>query len=123
MKPKYSLFKNASYALSGVKFLLKDEMAFRIEFTIILPLICLSLFFPISFLEHFVLVFVLVLILIVEALNSAIEACVDLCTSEFHILAKKAKDCASAGVLFSVVLAIITWSFILFDMAREWMIK
>ncbi|MCV3429538.1 diacylglycerol kinase [Campylobacter lari] len=123
MKPKYSLFKNASYAFSGIKFLLQDEMAFRIEFAIILPLIFASLFLPVSFLEHFVLVFVLVLILIVEALNSAIEACVDLCTSEFHILAKKAKDCASAGVFFSVVLAIITWSFILFNMAREWMIK
>ncbi|AJD05604.1 diacylglycerol kinase [Campylobacter lari] len=123
MKPKYSLFKNASYALSGIKFLLKDEMAFKIEFAIILPLIFTSLFFPISFLEHFTLVFVLVLILIIEALNSAIEACVDLCTSEFHILAKKAKDCASAGVFFSVALAIITWSFILFDLVKEWMIK
>ncbi|MBF7049439.1 diacylglycerol kinase [Campylobacter volucris] len=117
MKPKYSLFKNASYALSGIKFLLKDEMAFKIESIIILPLIIVSFFLPISFIEHFVLIFVLILILIAEALNSAIEACVDLCTNDFHILAKKAKDCASAGVFFSVVLAIITWCFVL---AKWW---
>ncbi|MCR6591045.1 diacylglycerol kinase [Campylobacter insulaenigrae] len=113
MKPKYSLFKNASYAMSGIKFLFKDEMAFKIEIIIIIPLIIASLFLPINFIEHFVLIFVLVLILIIEAINSAIEACVDLCTNDFHILAKKAKDCASAGVFFSVLLAISTWIFIL----------
>ncbi|WP_291946966.1 diacylglycerol kinase [Campylobacter sp.] len=113
MKPNYSLFKNTSYALSGIKFLFKDEMAFKIETLIIIPLIIISLFLPINFIEHFVLIFVLVLILIIEALNSAIEACVDLCTNDFHLLAKKAKDCASAGVFFSVLFAISTWCFIL----------
>lgn len=109
MKPKYSLFKNSSYALSGVKFLLKDESSFKIEAIIILPLIVFSLFLPLSFAEHFILIFVLVLILIVEALNSAIEACIDLYTKDFHILAKKAKDCGSAAVFFSISLAVCTW--------------
>ncbi|MCW1359945.1 diacylglycerol kinase [Campylobacter sp. US33a] len=114
MKPKYSLFKNSSYALSGIKFLLKDEKSFRLEVAITLPLIIFSLFLPLSFAEHFILISVLVLIFIVEALNSAIEACVDLYTDDFHILAKKAKDCGSAAVFFSVCLAVCTWLVVLF---------
>ncbi|PVX04981.1 diacylglycerol kinase, partial [Campylobacter jejuni] len=48
-------------------------------------------------------------------LNSAIEACVDLITNEWHEKAKIAKDCASAAVFFSVLLALFVWGFILYN--------
>ncbi|EHD2890449.1 diacylglycerol kinase [Campylobacter jejuni] len=113
MKPKYHFLNNARYALEGIFTLFKNEMAFRIELCIIIPAIVFSFFLKVSFLEHLLLVSVLMLILIIEALNSAIEACVDLVTNEWHEKAKIAKDCASAAVFFSVLLALFVWGFIL----------
>ncbi|MFY4690681.1 diacylglycerol kinase [Campylobacter jejuni] len=115
MKPKYHFLNNSRYALEGIFALFKNETAFRIELCIVIPAIICSFFLKVSFLEHLLLVSVLMLILIIEALNSAIEACVDLITNEWHEKAKIAKDCASAAVFFSVLLALFVWSFILYS--------
>ncbi|MBZ7942620.1 diacylglycerol kinase [Campylobacter molothri] len=116
MKPKYHIFNNAKYALEGVIALFKNEMAFRIEICIIIPAILISFFLKVGLIEHFILIAVLILILIAESFNSAIEACVDLITDKWHQKAKIAKDCASAGVFFSVILALFAWIFILVDL-------
>ena len=55
------------------------------------------------------------MIFIAESFNTAIEVCVDLSVDSWHKQAKIAKDCASAGVFFSVILAIFVWGGILFD--------
>ncbi|MDD6055033.1 MAG: diacylglycerol kinase [Helicobacteraceae bacterium] len=115
MKPKYNFFKNTTFALAGIRSMLKNEMAFKIELCVIIPAVILSLFLEISLLEQMLLICVLVGILIAECFNSAIEACVDLCTQDFHPLAKIAKDCASAGVFFSIALALIVWGAVLFN--------
>ena len=120
MKPKYKFLANWGYAMAGVLAMLKNEVAFRIELAIILPALVISLFLPVSVETHLILVGVLFLIIIAECLNSAVEACVDLITSEFHEKAKIAKDCASAGVFFSVVLAIATWAFVLYKLYETW---
>ncbi|MBZ7964968.1 diacylglycerol kinase [Campylobacter sp. 2457A] len=113
MKPKYHIFNNAKYALEGIVALFKNEMAFRIEICIIIPAILISFFLKVSLIEHLILIAVLILILIAESFNSAIEACVDLITDKWHQKAKIAKDCASAGVFFSVILALFAWILIL----------
>lgn len=120
MKPKYKFLANWGYAMAGVLAMLKNEVAFRIELAIILPALVISLFLPVSVETHLILVGVLFLIIIAECLNSAIEACVDLITNEFHEKAKIAKDCASAGVFFSVVLALATWAFVLYKLYETW---
>ena len=120
MKPKYKFFANWGYAMAGVLAMLKNEVAFRIELAIILPALVISLFLPVSVETHLILVGVLFLIIIAECLNSAVEACVDLITSEFHEKAKIAKDCASAGVFFSAVLALATWAFVLYKLCETW---
>ncbi|WP_104721196.1 diacylglycerol kinase [Helicobacter mesocricetorum] len=116
MKPKYHFFANARFAFEGVLAMLKRETAFRIELAIILPAMIISFFLPIDLIAHLFLLAVLFLILILEAVNSSIEACVDLITPNFAPLAKIAKDCASAAVLFSVILALLVWGVILFSM-------
>lgn len=113
MKPKYHFLKNALFALEGVVAMLKNEMSFRLELCVIIPAFVLSFFLPVNVFEHLFLIVVLLLILIAEAFNSAIEACVDLVSDEWSKKAKIAKDCASAGVFFSIILAVITWSFVL----------
>lgn len=118
MKPKYHLFKNAKYAFEGVKALIKNEVAFRLELSIIIPALILSFFLKLSLTQHLLLILVLMLILITEALNSAIEACVDLTTSKWNEKAKIAKDCGSAAVFFSVCLAIFVWGLTLYCLWR-----
>lgn len=120
MKPKYSFFSNWGYALAGLWAMLRSEVAFRLELAFIVPAFIISLFLPVSVETHLILIAVLFIIVLAECANSAVEACVDLITSEFHEKAKIAKDCAAAGVFVSVVLAIITWGFVLFKLYETW---
>ena len=114
MKKEYNLFKNASYALSGIKFLLK-ERAFQLELLFVIPLLILLFFMNLTALQKSVMAGSLFIILITEALNTAIESVVDLVTNEWHILAKRAKDIASAAVLLSLIQAAIIWGINLFS--------
>jgi len=114
-KPHYTLFKNASYALDGLKHALKTETSFKIEVAIAF------IFFPLIYWLPFVLIYKLVLIgsyvliMITELLNSAVENVVDLVTQEIHPLAKAAKDIGATAVLFSVLLHLLLWGLIVMD--------
>lgn len=76
-----------------------------------------SLFLPCSLLEHFALIASFIFIFFAEAMNSGIEAVVDLVSPEFHTLAGKAKDCASAGVFCAISIAVLCWGVILLKIA------
>ena len=54
----------------------------------------------------------LLLLILVELANSAIEAVVDRFGSELHELSGRAKDMGSAAVLFSLLMAGVTWGLI-----------
>jgi len=112
-QPKYSLFKNASYAIDGFKDLLKNETSFRLEIIFFFLLLPVIIFIDVSLDEKLFMAFSLVLILIAEALNGAIERVVDLVTLEYHEMAKRAKDAGSTAVLISVLFAICVWGVIL----------
>ena len=108
-KPKYSLFKNAKYALDGLFHAIKTESSFKIELafaTLFFPLVYIL---PFDLIYKLVLVVTFVLILIVELLNSAIENVVDLVTKDRHPLAKSAKDIAATAVLFTLLLHLLCW--------------
>ena len=108
-QPKYSLFKNAKYALCGIKECLATEMSFKIEVVLFAVLSPLFWFLPISLLSKVILQTSLFIPLIVELLNSAIERVVDLASPEYHHLAKGAKDTAAAAVLLSLFLTLGIW--------------
>ena len=55
----------------------------------------------------------LFLIIIVELLNSAIEWTIDYISTEHHVMAKRAKDMASAAVFLSYLNCIVVWAVIL----------
>ena len=112
-QPKYSLFKNASYAIDGLKDLIKNETSFKLEVIFFIILLPIVVFIDVSLEEKLFMVFSLVLILIVEALNGAIERVVDLVTLEYNEMAKRAKDAGSGAVLLSVIFAIFVWAIIL----------
>ena len=63
--------------------------------------------------ERVLLIVPIFIVLIVEMLNSAIEAAIDRISMERHELSGFAKDVASAAVLLSLIIFLVTWSIIL----------
>jgi len=108
-KPKYTLFKNASYALDGLVHAIKNETSFKIELFVALIVFPIIYLLPFELMYKLVLVITYFMIMIAELLNSAVENVVDLVTTEIHPLAKAAKDIGATAVLFSVILHIICW--------------
>jgi len=114
-KPKYTLFKNASYAIDGLKHAIKTETSFKIEVAIAFIFFPLVYFLPFLLIYKLVLVVTYVLIMVTELLNSAVENVVDLVTKEIHPLAKSAKDIGATAVFFTVLLHILCWVIILVE--------
>ncbi|CAA6808802.1 MAG: Diacylglycerol kinase (EC [uncultured Sulfurovum sp.] len=108
-KPKYTLFKNASYALDGFIHALKHETSFKLELLIACFVLPAIYFMPFELVYKLVLLMTYFMIMIAELLNSAVENVVDLVTKEIHPLAKSAKDIGATAVLFTVILHILCW--------------
>jgi hypothetical protein len=68
--------------------------------------ILLSIYLQLSTLEWCCILSCIFLVLAAEMLNSAIEYTVDLITSDYHELAKKAKDAGAGAVLLVSILAL-----------------
>jgi diacylglycerol kinase (ATP) len=103
------------YSLRGLRFAYRYEAAFRQEFWLVVVLAPLALLIGSNALERAVLLGTLFIVLITELLNTAIEATVDRVGDEFHALAGRAKDVASAAVLLSLILTGVVWGLILWE--------
>ena len=124
-EPSVSEFKSKSglkrifsaffYSIDGFKSAWKNEHAFRQELILVVAGSIIALFLPVSAFEKLLMIAVLILILIVELINSAIEAVVDRVSLERHALSKNAKDFGSAAVLLTLLIAVATWSVVLFN--------
>lgn len=107
------LIKALGYSLCGIKYAYQGEAAFRQELLLACLLIPTALFLPVTPTDRAIMVGSVILVLIIELLNAAIEAVVDKVSPEWHALAKKAKDMASAAVLVALVGVLATWGIIL----------
>jgi len=109
------IFSAFFYSIDGFKSAWRNEHAFRQELVLVVIGIVTALLLPVSAFEKLMMIAVLLLILVVELLNSAIEAVVDRVSLERHVLSKNAKDFGSAAVLLTLIIAVATWSVILFN--------
>jgi diacylglycerol kinase (ATP) len=109
MKPKYSIFKNFSYAREGFIEVFKKERAFQIEvfFVVLFSIVAFMLPYPLW--AKIFLIASMSVVLFVELLNSAIERVVDMITDEYDELAKYAKDAAAAAVMISIFFSVLVW--------------
>lgn len=114
-KPKYTIFKNASYAWDGLVHAIKTETSFKIELAIAVIFLPVVYFLPFELIYKLVLIVTYFIIMIAELLNSAVENTVDLVTVEHHPLAKTAKDIGATAVLFAVILHLLCWIIIGID--------
>jgi diacylglycerol kinase (ATP) len=103
------------YSIDGFRAAWKGEHAFRQEVGLFLAGTIVALVLRVSAFEKLVLIGVLLLVLIVELINSSIEAVVDRVSLDRHPLSKNAKDFGSAAVLLTCLLALATWSVVLYN--------
>ena len=104
------LLDATGYSLKGIRACWRNEAAFRQEVALCVVLFPLSFFLARSVEQWLLLVSPLFLLLMVELLNSAIENVVDRIGHEHHDLSGRAKDTASAAVLFCLVLIALCWA-------------
>jgi diacylglycerol kinase (ATP) len=114
-QPKYHFFKNTSYALKGMKDVIKHETSFKIEVTIGLLLIPVIIFSDIGLLEKLLMFMSMMGVAIAEVINSAVERAVDLVTLEHHHMAGRAKDVGSFIVFLSIFVFVVVWGAILWQ--------
>jgi diacylglycerol kinase (ATP) len=107
------LVKALGYALAGLGAAWREEVAFRLEVTLVAILAPLGAWLGESGVERALLVGSLALVVIVELVNSGLEAAVDRVGLERHALSKRAKDLGAAAVLVSVVNAAAVWLVVL----------
>jgi diacylglycerol kinase (ATP) len=96
-------------SLSGLRYAVLEESAFRQELTLVVILTPCAFLLPVGALERILLLGTLLVVLIVELLNSSVEAAVDRISLERHSLSKRAKDFGSAAVMLALVLCGGTW--------------
>ena len=101
------------YSAKGLKACYQSEFAFRLEVWLAIFLIPIGYLLGESEVERVLLIVPVFIVLIVEMLNSAIEAVVDRVSMEHHELSGFAKDVASAAVLLSLIIFLVTWFIIL----------
>jgi diacylglycerol kinase/glycosyltransferase involved in cell wall biosynthesis len=93
----------ARHSLSGIRFAITEESAFRQELLLGLPLLVLAFLLPVGLLEQMLMVCSVLLVFIVELLNSSIEAAVDRISLSRHDLSRRAKDYGSAAVMMALI--------------------
>ena len=107
------IVKAAGYSWQGIRSAYKYEAAFRQEIILSVFLIPLAFWLSENALQLALMVSSVILVMMVEILNSAIEAVVDRFGDELHPLSGRAKDMASAAVLFAFIYLVIIWAAIL----------
>lgn len=101
------------HSLDGLTAAFKHEDAFRLEVLLALILIPLALSMRVGGIPKALMVGSVLLVLIIELLNSAIESAIDRISLDDHVLAKRAKDMASAAVMVSLINVPVMWLLVL----------
>lgn len=102
------LWHATRYSFDGLKFGW-TEPAFRQELLCAVFLIPFAFFVGTTWSERALLVGSVVAVMVVELLNTAIETTIDRIGSEWHLMAKRAKDMGSAAVLLTLLWCSATW--------------
>ena len=99
-------------AVNGIIYTATTQRNFRIQLTLAVIIMMLSLFYGLDTTQFLCLVFALFFVLFAEMVNTAIETVVDLFVDVYHPKAKIAKDVAAGAVVLSAVNAVFVGYFI-----------
>jgi len=112
MKPS-RFIDSLNCAIDGVLYAAGTQKHMRNHFLTALAVLIASLFLKVTPVEFILLALSISFVLFAELINTAVEVVVDMITTEFHPMAKIAKDVAAGSVLLSVVGALVTGYLIL----------
>lgn len=125
MKPSQKglmrIVRATANSLRGFRAALQSEAAVRQDCLLALVLIPLAFWLTPVAAERALLILPVFILVIVELLNSAIEATVDRISPDLHELSGKAKDIASAAVMFSLLLIVVIWATVLWPQIIAWL--
>lgn len=107
--------RSFGHAYRGLVYAVRTQRNMRFHVAASAAVLVLSLLVGVTKVELAVLVLVIVSVFLAEMFNTAMEFAVDLVTSEFHPLAKLAKDVSAGAVLVTSVGALAVGYLILAD--------
>lgn len=107
MKPT-RFIDSLNCAIDGVLYTAHTQKHMRNHFIASIFVLILSLILRVSAVEFILLAISISFVLFAEMMNTAVEAVVDMVTTDYHPMAKAAKDVAAGSVLLSVVGAVVT---------------
>jgi diacylglycerol kinase (ATP) len=91
--------RSFSFAGQGVWYVIRTQRNMRVHLAAAVCAIAAGLALRIGAADWACVIITIGVVLAAEALNTVVEALTDLCTTEFHPLAKIAKDAAAGAVL------------------------
>ena len=110
-KDKRTFKGSVKNCLDGISYVTKSEKNFKREIALGIIALILSYILKIDKIEFIIILTMICLVLTAEIINTAIERTVDLVTKEYHELARIAKDVSAGSVLvisiFSLIIGII----------------
>jgi len=106
------------FALNGVLLSFKTQRHLRIHFVMAVLVLLAGFVWRLSRAELLILVSAISLVILTELLNTALEAVVDLVTTDYHPLAKVAKDVAAGAVLVAAVNAALVGALVFLDIEQ-----
>ncbi len=102
-----TLFSSFGYAFAGLRYCLVTQRNFRIHIAGAITGAIVGLLLNLSLTEWAVFATTVALVLAAEMVNTMVESLVDLVTTEYHPLAKVAKDVAAGIVLLTAIASVV----------------
>lgn len=106
-KGKRTFKGSVKNCLDGISYVTKSEKNFKREIALGIIALILSYILKIDKIEFIIILTMICLVLTTEIINTAIERAVDLVTKEYHELARIAKDVSAGSVLVTSIFALI----------------
>lgn len=106
-KDKRTFKGSVKNCLDGISYVTKNEKNFKREIALGIIALILSYILKIDKIEFIIILTMICLVLTAEIINTAIERAVDLVTKEYHELARIAKDVSAGSVLVTSTFALI----------------
>ncbi len=107
-KAEFIAFLNSFvYAWHGLVYAVRTQRNARVHMLLGSIAIILGIVLHISSVEFAMVFIAITLVFIAEMFNTVAEACIDLVTSEYHPLARIAKDVAAGAVLLNAMLSVL----------------
>lgn len=116
---KRSIIDSFNYAVSGIILSIKTERNMLIHYIVAIIVLFSSLFFEFTRIEFLILLFATTLVIVLELINTAIEKTIDMVTTEYHPLAKLAKDISAGAVLIAALNAMLVGYLLFFDKLND----